>query len=266
MTRKVAILVILLTFSFIDLLVGDLNVPKKILFIGNSWTSYNEGLDVNIKTLASSAKPRLAIEGNKVTMGGATTEMLWNYDKVHEVLDSSDYDVVVLQINISLAKKDSLYMNQTDIKDEIQLNVTKIEYLKKFVAKIDAAGAETVLWTVWQTPDKRLWDWITIKENAHAHQEIISELDLKVAPTGLALQRAAEERPDLEFIGTDKRHPTLHATYLFTCVLYTTIYNRSPIGSSYLPSIDYPATEVTEEVAAFLQHIAWETVQEYQSQ
>jgi hypothetical protein len=47
--------------------------------------------------------------------------------------------------------------------------------------------------------------------------------------------------------------------YLATCVVYATIYGRSPSGSTYTPA------GVTAEEAAFLQKIAWQTVQEYKA-
>jgi hypothetical protein len=64
------------------------------------------------------------------------------------------------------------------------------------------------------------------------------------------------------------------------CVIYATIFERSPVGLSYhysdVPqgSVEYIArrtqygmkdwTPISEEEAAFLQRIAWETVQDYE--
>jgi len=43
---------------------------------------------------------------------------------------------------------------------------------------------------------------------------------------------------------------------------YATVFGKNPIGIAYLPVVG----RVTEEEAAFLQRIAWETIQEYQAQ
>ncbi len=57
--------------------------------------------------------------------------------------------------------------------------------------------------------------------------------------------------------------------------MYATVFGESPIGLAYIPPPEtywvwsYKLNRkigMTEEEAAFLQRIAWETVQEYQAQ
>ena len=86
-----------------------------------------------------------------------------------------------------------------------------------------------------------------------------------VAADGLAWQRAMEERPELDMYYKDKLHPSVYAHYLAACVVYATVFGESPAGLTYLPSKGF-GIKITEEEAAFLQRIAWETVQEYQVQ
>ena len=59
---------------------------------------------------------------------------------------------------------------------------------------------------------------------------------------------------------TDLVHPSIHGTYLAVNVVYATVFGESPVGLAYVPEY------ITEEEAAFLQRIAWETVEEYQAQ
>jgi len=86
-----------------------------------------------------------------------------------------------------------------------------------------------------------------------------------IIPVGLAIENTKKERPNLTLIMHDNIHTTIHGTYLSACVSYATIFGKNPIGLSYIP-VGYTEDEITEEEAAFLQHIAWETVQEHQSQ
>jgi hypothetical protein len=51
----------------------------------------------------------------------------------------------------------------------------------------------------------------------------------------------------------DRKHPTLAGTYLAACVFYAVLNENSPEGIAYTAGLD-PVD------AAFLQHIAWETV------
>ena len=65
------------------------SVAKRVLFIGNSLTFWNQGVDVMVKKLVP------GIETSRVAVGGATLETLW---KNPEALSAvADKDVVVLQ-------------------------------------------------------------------------------------------------------------------------------------------------------------------------
>jgi hypothetical protein len=94
-------------------------------------------------------------------------------------------------------------------------------------------------------------------EIAKAHRDAEKELNVDVAPVGLAWQEASEQRPGMNFYGPDREHPNIFGTYLATCVIYATIYGRDPGGYAYVP------TGITAEEAAFLQKISWQTVQDY---
>jgi hypothetical protein len=59
--------------------------------------------------------------------------------------------------------------------------------------------------------------------------------------------------------GPDREHTSIYGTYLATCIVFATIYDRDPSGFAYVPS------GVTVEEAAFLQRIAWQTVQDYRA-
>jgi hypothetical protein len=54
------------------------------------------------------------------------------------------------------------------------------------------------------------------------------ELNVDVAPVGLAWQEASKQRPGMNFYGPDREHPSMYGTYLATCVTYSTIYGRDP--------------------------------------
>ncbi|MBN2393923.1 MAG: hypothetical protein JXR84_24530 [Anaerolineae bacterium] len=212
---------------------------QQILFVGNSFTFYNKGLDFHMEQLASSANPPLVVQATRSVMSGAWLEQLWKYGNARQLIDKYDYDVVVLQEDIPETDVDTFH-----------------EYARKFVAEIEGTGARPVLFMAWAYERR---GWITMEEIAQAHRDIATELGIDVAPVGLAWQRAMEERPELDMYSLDKEHPSIYGTYLAINVVYATIYEKSPVGLTYLPD------GITEEDAAFLQRIAWETVQEYQA-
>jgi hypothetical protein len=76
---------------------------------------------------------------------------------------------------------------------------------------------------------------------------------VKVAPVGLAFASALKERPDFALYIEDG-HPTEAGTYLAACVLYATIFYKSPVG------IRSSAFHLPEQQREFLQRIAAEVM------
>jgi hypothetical protein len=70
------------------------------------------------------------------------------------------------------------------------------------------------------------------------------------------INKAVSKQPEVNLYAIDKRHPSAAGTYLASCVVYAALTGRSPVGNTYLANID-------AQTAAFLQHVAWDTVQEY---
>jgi hypothetical protein len=228
-------------------------LPFRVLFIGNSFTFYNTGLDYHMNQLVGSSNPPLNIEAESVVRPGATLESLWKVPHVREAINEGNYDVVVLQGDIP----------ETDVE-------TFHEYARRFVAEIKKVGAEPILFMAWSY--ERL-GWITMEEIAQAHIDIAMELDVDVAPVGLVWQQAMKERPELDMYDSDAEHPSIYGTYLAVNVVYATVFGESPARLTYLPPEGFYTlsnggytVDITEEAAAFLQRIAWETVQEYQAQ
>ena len=226
----------------------------KILVVGNSMTATYEdmgrkGLDLHLEKLADSATPPLVIETDAFNKDGATLEIMWGFTKLHELISEGNFDIVILQGDIP----------ETNVE-------TFQEYVRKFDTEIKEAGAETLLYMTWGY--NRL-GWISTEEIAQAHRDIAAELDIDVAPVGLAMKRAMDESRDqgmfMDMYYEDREHPNLHGSYLAANIVFATVFGESPIGLAYLPSEENGVT-VTEEEAALLQRIAWETVQEYQAQ
>ncbi len=215
-------------------------IPKKILFIGNSSTYWNKGLDFLFEELAGSANLSQVIEADAVTVPAAPLSSLWEYSNAREVIGTGAYDVVVLQEDLPV----------TDVN-------TFHEYARKFDAEIKEVDSALVLLMAW--PYERIGS-VTTEDIDQAHRTIQTELGIAIAPVALAWQRAMEERPDLDMYRPDREHPSIFGSYLAVNVVFATVLVESPIGLTYLPS---ERGGVTEEEAAFLQRIAWETVQDY---
>lgn len=217
---------------------GPVDSSPKVLFVGNSFTSSAGGLRIHFSKLSVSATPPPIVETVEATTGGATLEMHWQRTYTMETIANGGYDIVVLQGDIP----------ETDV-DSFQ------QHARLLVEATRQAGAEPILFMAW--PYDRL-GWITTDEIAQAHSEIATELDVDVAPVGLAFQRASAERPEMNMYGLDDEHQSVHGAYLSVNVIYLTIFGTEhPVTLAYLP------TGITEEEATFLQRIARETMSGY---
>jgi hypothetical protein len=231
----------LLIFLTVSLFAQIQNRTEKMLFIGNSFTYYNGGLEKHFMLFSASAKKAKNIIATRATKGGATLRILHNQKWVHDSIRNG-YDVVVLQ---------------EDIPELTEHNTTAFfDYATLFHKEINETGSKSVLFMAW--PYERL-NWISMDQIAEAHQFIGKKLGIPVAPVGLALMNALKERPSLAMLGKDKEHETIHGSYLAVCVIYATIFKNSPVGATYYP------TGISPEEAQFLQKNARKTVKTWNS-
>ena len=58
--------------------------PRKLLFVGDSFTFCNGGLENHVKQLAACANPPRRIEAESATQGGATLKVLYGKQSIHD--------------------------------------------------------------------------------------------------------------------------------------------------------------------------------------
>jgi hypothetical protein len=213
--------------------------PRNVLFVGDSFTYTQGGIYTHFERMAAAATPPAVVKTDQVVQGGAFLKVLWDRKKAVKAIDTGDFDVVVLQDDIPETNVD--YFGQ---------------YARMFVDEVRKNKGRPVLFMAWAY--QRL-GWISMQEIARAHRDLAKELNVEVAPVGLAWEQATKEQPGLDMYAGDREHPSAFGMYLATCVVYATVYGKSPTGINYAP------TGVTSEQAAFLQKVAWQTVQDYRA-
>jgi hypothetical protein len=228
---------------------GQLNPPVKMLFIGNSLTYYYGGVDYHVEQLGLSASTPHTIEADDATASMAHLAQL--YSMALTRIASGQYDFVVVQGTPYLAGIESFKT-----------------YAQLLIEAIREAGAEPVLFMAWEALGAPYWDPdmqpLPLSVMAQAHYDLAEELDVLLAPVGVAFKKVNETRPGYQ-IYADVMHSSMNGTYLAALVIYATIFKESPVGLTYRPtSPPLPShyLNVSVEDASFLQEIAWETVQE----
>ena len=215
-----------------------LSNPKKVLFVGNSFTYWNKGLWHHMEQLVQCRPGKQDFKADRVVRGGASLEIMWEKTRARAMISEGAYDVVVLQEDIPETNIESFY-----------------KYARKFDSVIRQSGAQPVFFMAWAY--KRL-GWIGMKEIARAHRAIGAQLGARIAPVGIAWEKAMKERPGVNMYAKDKEHPSIQGTYLALYVLYSTIFQASPLKLEYLPKKN---GNMTAGEAEWLRRVAWATVQ-----
>jgi len=209
--------------------------PDKVLFVGNSFTYYNSGLHQHYKAIVESADGVLHSRIMTISSGYLPEHIAG----LPSLVASDDWDVVVLQ---------------GYSKGPISEGTAKPfrEAATQLVRVIRDNDAMPVFFMTWAYIDEP--EMTTLLDDAYT--SIGKELGAQVVPVGLAFERAIQQRPDLKLRIADRKHPTLAGTYLAACTFYAALHQQNPEGLSYTAGLD-PVD------AAFLQRVAWDTVENY---
>jgi hypothetical protein len=230
--------------------------PKTALWVGNSFFYYNNSMHGHVGSLIAAANPAAkGYRATSVTISGSGIN--WHDMEAHfkpggVASYSFDANNNVVFNTFDKPFDVAIMMDCSQCPIHPQLSKFFTEYAAKNSAIVRKYGAEPVFFMSWAYADKpemtaQLAEQYTIAGNAN---------DALVVPAGLAFAKAIARRPGLELYQPDKRHPSLAGTYLATCTTYAALRKTSPVGNTYTAGLD-------PELAAFLQAVAWETVQEY---
>jgi hypothetical protein len=198
--------------------------PKRVLFIGNSYTFVND-LPQIIKLLsATTAQP---IEPDVVVVGGATLWQHYQAGTAQAKLRSGQFDLVVLQ-GQSLETLDEGHESFL-IAGQMLADVAR-QY-----------GVKTVWFATWaRAPGNAPWD---SESSADMIEQTYATLARNnggsMARVGAAFYRARKELPDVALISDDGSHPTPAGSVLAGCILNTAITGQPAAPATGIAGVDY---------------------------
>lgn len=220
--------------------VTSVAAPRNVLFIGNSYTYYNNSVHGHVRSLAhaADAETRKGVFRSMTISGGFLSD---HAAGLPAMLKSRKWDVVVLQGQST---------------EPLSSNPRRAERfmsaLRQYDQWIRESGAKTALYMTWAYRGRLGMTG----QVAHAYVTAGNEIGALVVPVGLAFERVLKARPDLILHHIDNIHPSMAGTYLTSCVFYAALYGKTPAGNAYTAGLPY-------ELAEFLQKTAWDTVQEF---
>ncbi|MFH7245314.1 MAG: DUF4886 domain-containing protein [Spirulina sp.] len=203
--------------------------PIQVLFVGNSLTFYNNGINYHLSGFTRT------LQAGSVSQPNYSFKDHSQDEDTLQAIRNGPWNYVILQ-------------------DQSQLpviNPSFSEYYAKALAQVVRdSGSEPMLMMTWERRDS-LDQGVNTRNLANAYNALGETINALVIPVGLAFEQAYRTRPDL-ILDADDAHPTIYGTYLAACVLYGFLMHLSPVGLVYRD----PA--ISAEDAAFLQQIAAE--------
>jgi hypothetical protein len=247
--------IVLAGIIFISILAGCRNQgdvpegPVEILFVGDSFTSYPNtdlpemfthlaelgGHEVNVSSITRSATSLAFHSRNKNLMA-----------KINE----GNLDYIVLQETEKIP-------SVPEDRDQYMFPI-----VRELNSQITDNGAQTILYMTWGYKDgfpQAGHETYVAMQNAIAESNmmIANELDIPVAPVGIAWQTALERDPNLDLWLEDGGHATVTGMYLSANVFYAVIFGKSPLDLPYSDKFG-----IDEETTRFIQQVASEVVLE----
>ena len=218
-----------------------------VLFIGNSFTYYNEMPTLLERVSASLGTPIVArFSGH----GGATLRNQWNEGKAIRAIREGHYDFVVIQPQSS---------------EIIRTPDETKRYAKLLADEIRKSGAKPVMFLTWST---RAYPIATQAEYTARYRALAKQIGATIAPVGIAWQRL--ESIGIELFDGSGSHPNLAGSYLEACVFYAMLTGKSPIGATHAFDMHFTIPEAYREslerdklhpsTAAAIQRAAWDAV------
>jgi hypothetical protein len=227
--RSLLLLTLLVSLSLFgcnvsQLIAKNASPELHVLFIGNSYTYFNN-LPQIVSALADSAQEGRSLAVTMVTRGGATLQQHWQDGKALKAIRQEQWNYVVLQEHSTLG------LTQP-VNGKLPINDTAsfFQYARLFDSEIKKAGAKTIFLMTWARQNAPETQTII----SRAYRSIAQELKALLAPAGEAWRIVSSTAPAIALYQPDGSHPQPAGSYLTACVLYATLYNKSPVGLTAL--------------------------------
>lgn len=216
-----------------------------ILFIGNSYTYYND-MPTIFKNLGQSAGYTLDVDS--ITKGS---------HKLSQFADPSDeYGKKVEQALTGTKKYDYVVLQEQSVRPITDDAPDFYSAVRNLAERIRKTGAEPILYSTWgrKTGHSTLNTYGWTNESmtwklAASYQKIGDELNIKVAHVGLAFYDIYTSKKGLELYDADITHPSFMGSYLSAMTLLSKIFNIDPSLATYNGELPESRTNMFRDAA-----------------
>lgn len=212
----------------------------KILFIGNSYTYYNNMPEEIFAAIVKAAGYEAEITA--ITEGGRYLD--WQGDTANRIdaaLAENPYDYVVIQEQSTCPAEDPERF---------------FEASRALTEKVYLNGAKPVFYCTWGRRDTSP----TLTEKGWTHEsmtlmledsytKIAEETKGLIARVGAAYTEVYRNHPEIELYDSDSTHPSATGSFLAALVIFNTIYGEDPIRIPYDGGLDAADAVILKKAA-----------------
>ena len=242
MKKSFFLLVILPLLSF-----GQLK--KEVLFIGNSYTYYNNLPDL-VNEIALSFGDTLVHESS--TPGGSNFNAHSTNAQTLNKINQQQWDYVVLQ-----AQSQELSFSPFQVASD------SYPYAEILVDSIFANSSctEPLFFMTWgrKYGDQSncqfyppICTYLGMQERLReSYLDMTFTHNASCSPVGMAWKKSIEIDSTLNLYSSDNSHPSIYGSYLAACTFYSSIFKKSAVGSTYWPNaIDSASAYILQQIGS----------------
>lgn len=231
---------------------------KKALFLGNSYTSYNN-LPLMVSKMAMSVGDEFIYSSN--TPGGYTM-MAHSTDSASlNLINANDWDYVVLQ-----AQSRETSLEQEQMEREL---FPFVELLCNEVRE-SCDSSQLIFYMTWgredgDIPNCNARPWVCTYEGMDdliqkVYFELARRNKAEISPVGAVWRSLRVNHPSIKLYTKDGSHPSLAGSYAAACTFYTMIYKKDPTAINWysnLPEADVEIIKATVKSIVFNDITSW---------
>jgi len=235
--------------------------PQRVLFIGNSYTSFNNLPQIYQRIAASAGHAPRQLKA--AMPDGMTLHAHLVYPATLSLIDEGNWDVVVVQAQSQEAAaseqisevRSNFLEGATGLYDRIKgrsphAKIIFYETWARHTAYWNEPGADSSVGSSAVDMQARIRKW---------YQKAVAERkDFIIAPVGEAWELNYKNPKAVRLHQSDNSHPAFNGSYLAALVIYGTIYHTQKVNVSYAGGLS-PAQ------ALYLQTIASQAMRIYNS-
>ncbi len=223
---------------------------KNVLFLGNSYTYYNQ-LPQLLNNIATSLGDSVYYDSN--TPGGYTFQGHSTNATSLSKIAFGNWDYVFLQEQSQIP---SFPLSQvaTDCYPYASILVDSI--------LSSSPCAEPVFFMTWgrengdqsncaNYPPLCTYDGMQARLR-ESYLQLSIDNNCTVSPVGAAWKYVRDQYPSIGLYTNDGSHPSIYGSYLAACVHYATIFRKTPVGSQYFSNISASDAAILQQAAELI--------------